>query len=58
MDAKTRQRLFDPFFTTKSAGQGTGLGLLTSRLRSTGRNNLQKPVLQKSFPRCTSFALE
>ncbi len=26
-----RERIFEPFFTTKSAGQGTGLGLSTSR---------------------------
>jgi signal transduction histidine kinase len=26
-----RERIFDPFFTTKLPGQGTGLGLSTSR---------------------------
>ncbi len=29
--AELRERVFEPFFTTKSAGQGTGLGLSTSR---------------------------
>ena len=31
MDAATRLRVFEPFFTTKRPGEGTGLGLTTSR---------------------------
>jgi len=31
IDEKTRPHIFEPFFTTKKAGQGTGLGLSTSR---------------------------
>ena len=29
-DERTREKIFEPLFTTKPAGQGTGLGLVTT----------------------------
>jgi signal transduction histidine kinase len=48
-----RDRVFDPFFTTKDVGEGTGLGLDTTRRIVTER--LGGSIEFESRPGCTTF---
>jgi signal transduction histidine kinase len=48
-----RDRVFDPFFTTKDVGEGTGLGLDTTRRIVTER--LNGSIEFESRPGCTTF---